>query len=349
MLTQQSKHSLSYLAERFNLELIGQADHCIDGVGTLNSATASQISFLSNPAYRAELPGTRAGAVILKQEDAEACQTNCLVARDPYVSYARIASLYAPVTRQEPGVHPSAVVHPTAKLGSNVAIGPNAVVEADCDIGEACSIGPGVVIGRGCTLGAACLIYANATLYHGTQLGQRVIVHSAVVLGADGFGFAFAGDHWEKVPQLGRVIIGDDCEIGAGTTIDRGANGDTVLEEDIKMDNQCMIGHNVHVGAHTAMAAKAGIAGSARVGRYCLLGGGCGIQGHMEVADRVTIAARSILYYPVTEAGSTWSALIPSQPIAEWQRNLSRLRKLDQLARRVLKLEKKQNGQNNND
>jgi UDP-3-O-[3-hydroxymyristoyl] glucosamine N-acyltransferase len=234
-------------------------------------------------------------------------------------------------------------------LGKNVAIGPKVVIEADCEIGEASSIAPGCLIGRGSKLGAACQLYANVTLYHQTQLGQRVVVHSGAVIGSDGFGFAFAKDHWEKVPQLGRVIIGDDCEIGAGTTIDRGAIGDTVLEEDVRLDNQVMIGHNVYIGAHTAMAAKAGVAGSARIGRYCLLGGGSGVQGHIEIADRVTVAARSNAYYSITEAGSTWTALIPAQPIAEWQRNLSRLRKLDQLARRVFKLERSSTDTNKND
>ncbi|MDZ4731811.1 MAG: UDP-3-O-(3-hydroxymyristoyl)glucosamine N-acyltransferase [Xanthomonadales bacterium] len=349
MLTHQSKYSLLQLAERFDLELKGNPDHFVDGVGTLRAANNSQVSFLANPAYRAELDATQAGAVVLKAGDADCCPTNSLIARDPYLAYARIATLFAPSTRQEAGIHPAAFVHPSARLGKNVAVGPNAVIERDCEIGDACSIGPGSVIGRDSKLGAGCQIYANVTLYHQSHLGQRVIVHSGVVIGSDGFGLAFAGDHWEKVPQLGKVRIGDDCEIGAGSTIDRGAIGDTVLEEDVRTDNQVQIGHNVYVGAHTAMAAKAGIAGSTRVGRYCMLGGGCGIQGHIEIADHVTIAARSIAYYPITEAGSTWSALIPAQPITEWQRNLSRLRKLDQLARKVFKLERSRTDPTEND
>ncbi len=340
MLTSPSTYSLSQLAERFDLELHGNPNHRIEGVGTLRDATETQLSFLANQAYRNEMISTSAGAVVLKETEASACPVNHLVAADPYLAYARIAALFAPVTRQESGIHSSACIHPGVQIGERVAIGPNVVIEADCVIGDACSIGPNTVIGEGSTLGAGCLLYANVTLYHQCHLGQRVIVHSGVVIGADGFGIAFAGDHWEKVPQLGRVIIGDDCEIGANSTIDRGAVGDTVLEEDVRVDNQVQIAHNVRVGAHTAMAACVGIAGSARIGKYCLLGGGCGVQGHIEIADRVTVAARSAVMSSISEAGTTWSALVPAQPLKEWQRNLSRLRKLDQLARTVFKLER---------
>lgn len=340
MLKSQSTYSLSQLAERFSLELRGDPDHRVDGVGTLRSATPLQVSFLANPIYQSDLAFSSAGVVVVKQEHSDACASHCLIADDPYLAYARIAQLFSPKTQQEVGIHPTAVLHPSVVLGENVAIGPQVVIEADCEIGDGSSIGPGCVIGRGSKLGTACQLYANVTLYHQTQLGQRVIVHSGAVLGADGFGIAFAKDHWEKVPQLGRVLIGDDCEIGACTTIDRGAIGDTVLEEDVRIDNLVQIAHNVYIGAHTAMAARVGIAGSARIGRYCLLGGGCGVQGHIEIADRVTIAARSTAYYSITEAGSTWTSLIPAQPITEWQRNLSRLRKLDQLARKVFKLER---------
>ncbi len=340
MLNSQSTYSLSQLAERFSLELKGDPNHLVDGVGTLRGATRSQVSFLANPIYQTDLALSSAGVIVVKQDYRDSCPGHCLVADDPYLAYARIAQLFAPTTQQEVGIHPTAFLHPSVLLGKNVAIGPQAVIEADCEIGDATSIGPGCVIGRGSKLGTGCQLYANVTLYHRTQLGQRVIVHSGAVLGADGFGIAFAKDHWEKVPQLGRVVIGDDCEIGACTTIDRGAIGDTILEEDVRIDNLVQIAHNVYIGAHTAMAAKAGVAGSTRIGRYCLLGGGCGVQGHIEIADRVTIAARSTAYYSIMEAGSTWTSLIPAQPLTEWQRNLSRLRKLDQLARKVFKLER---------
>jgi UDP-3-O-[3-hydroxymyristoyl] glucosamine N-acyltransferase len=339
-MTSQRQYSLLQLAERFNLQLHGNPAHMVNGVGTLRNATASQVSFLANPAYQPDVASSSAGVIVIKADLASSCPGNTLIAADPYLAYARIAKLFAPNTGQAAGIHPSAVIDPSVQLGEGIAIGPSVVIEAGCEIGDGCSIGPGTVIGKGSKLGAACLLYANVTLYHGTQLGHRVIVHSGAVIGADGFGIAFAKDHWEKVPQLGRVVVGDDCEIGACTTIDRGAIGDTVLEEDVRIDNLVQIAHNVHVGAHTAMAARVGIAGSTRIGRYCLLGGGCGIQGHIEIADRVTIAARSTAYYSITEPGSTWTSLIPAQPITEWQRNLSRLRKLDQLARKVFRLER---------
>jgi UDP-3-O-[3-hydroxymyristoyl] glucosamine N-acyltransferase len=216
-----------------------------------------------------------------------------------------------------------------------VVIGPR------CEIGEACSIGPGCVIEADSRLGAGCRLYANVSIGQRVQLGQRVTIHPGAVLGADGFGIAFAADHWEKIPQLGGVVIGDDCEIGANTTIDRGAIEDTVLEEDVRVDNLVQIAHNVHIGAHTAIAALSGIAGSARIGRYCLLAARCGVNGHIEIADHVTLAGDSMAFASIKEAGTTWSGLIPAQPIKQWHRNVLRLHKLDELAKRVRALEGK--------
>ncbi len=338
--TSPSKHRLSDLAARFNLELHGDGQTLIDGVGTLRSATATQASFLANPGYRGDLPATRAGAVILKPEDAGACPTNYLLAPDPYLAYARMACLFASSVTAEPGIHPSAVIDPTARIGDLVSIGPYVVIGARCEIGDGCSIGSATVIEADSHLGPACRIHAHVFIGQKVRLGNRVIVHPGAVLGADGFGIAFAGDHWEKVPQLGGVQIGDDCEIGANTTIDRGAIEDTVLEEDVRIDNLVQIAHNVHVGAHTAIAGMAGIAGSARIGRYCLLAGQSGVSGHVEIADRVTLAAHSVAHHSIEEPGTTWTGLIPSQAISQWQRTLSHLRKLDQLARRLLALER---------
>lgn len=349
MLKNPSKHSLSDLAERFQLELRGQGSTLIDGVGTLRSATPSQVSFLANPGYRSELPSTRAGAVILKSEDAPACPTNCFVTANPYLAYARLASVFDAETPEEPGIHASAVIHATAQMSDGVDIGPHSVIGARSVIGAGTTIGAGSVIGPDCTLGSTCNLHANVTLVRNVHLGDRVIVHAGAVIGADGFGIALAGDHWEKVPQLGGVRIGNDCEIGANTTIDRGAIEDTILEEDVRVDNLVQIAHNVFIGAHTAIAAMVGIAGSAKIGRGCLLAGQCGIFGHVEIADRVTVAAGSFAYHSIEEAGSTWSGLIPSQPIKEWQRNLSRLRKLDELARRIMALEQKTGRANNNE
>jgi UDP-3-O-[3-hydroxymyristoyl] glucosamine N-acyltransferase len=335
-----SNYSLSDLSARYELELRGDGSCMIDGVGTLNSAGPSNITFLANTAYRKDLPATRAGAVILKDSDAGACPSNCLVAEDPYLAYARLAAIFDPRPAAAPGIHESAVVAATAKIGDGVSIGPNAVVGDACEIGAACTIGPGSVLYGECRLGAGCLLHANVTLGYGVRMGQRVIVHPGAVIGADGFGIAFATDHWEKVPQLGGVVIGDDCEIGCNTTIDRGAIGDTVLEEDVRIDNLCQIGHNVHFGAHTAMAGLSGVAGSTIIGKYCLIAGGSGFSGHLEIADKTTLAASTRAFRSIREPGTSWSAQLPAQPIREWQRNLSRLRKLDELARRVRDLEK---------
>ncbi|NNK33714.1 MAG: UDP-3-O-(3-hydroxymyristoyl)glucosamine N-acyltransferase [Xanthomonadales bacterium] len=335
-----SKHRLSDLSARFELELRGDGDALIDGVGTLESAGGSQITFLANPSYRRQLPHTKAGAVILREADAGDCPVNCLVADDPYVAYARVATLFDPRPKAVPGIHPTAVIADSAHVGCDVSIGPGVVVGEDCTIGDGCTVRPGTVIEDGCRLGDGCLLYANVSLGYGVILGKRVIVHPGAVIGADGFGIAFAGDHWEKVPQIGTVIIGDDCEIGANSCVDRGAVGDTVLEEDVRIDNLCQIGHNVQVGAHTAIAGTGGAAGSARIGRNCLLAGGAAVAGHISIADRTTIGADSKVFRSIEEPGQTWSAQLPATPIRDWQRNLSRLRKLDELARRVRALEK---------
>jgi UDP-3-O-[3-hydroxymyristoyl] glucosamine N-acyltransferase len=339
MQSNSRQYSLSDLSARFQLELRGDGAKLIGAVGTLADAGSGAIAFLANPAYRKQLPQTRAGAVILQEADAEDCPTNCLVARDPYLAYARVASLFDPRPAAPPGIHPSAVIAESARLGSNLSVGPHVVIGDDCQIGDGCTIGPGCVLEAGATLGAACRLYANVSIGYGVQIGQRVIIHPGAVIGADGFGIAFAGDHWEKVPQVGTVHVGDDCEIGANSCIDRGAVGDTVLEEDCRLDNLVQIGHNVVVGAHTAIAAMGGAAGSARIGRFCLLGGQAAVNGHHSIADRTTLAAASKAMKSIDEPGTTWSSLMPARPIREWQRTLARLRKLDALAQRVHNLE----------
>ena len=344
MAPSETTHRLGELAARFELELRGDPDAVIDGVGTLGGATPSQVSFLANRAYRTDLAATQAGAVILRDSDADACPTHCLVAPDPYLAYARIATLFDSRPAAPPGIHPTAVIDPGSTLGNDVSIGAHVVIGADCTIGDGCRIGPGCVLEAACELGPGCRLHANVSLGHGVRLGRRVIVHAGAVIGADGFGIAFAGDHWEKVPQVGSVEIGDDCEIGANTCVDRGAIENTVLEEDVRLDNLCQIGHNVRIGAHSAFAGGSAVGGSAHVGRYCLVGGHAGIAGHIVVADRTTIAAKTAVLRSITEPGLTWSGVIGAQPIRAWQKNLSRLLKLDELARRVKNMEKNPRG-----
>jgi len=321
-------HTLARLAERFELQLLGDGEQVIDCVGTLADGSPTAIAFLANRSYKSQLIDTRAGAVILAEADAADCPVNALVAADPYLAYARIATLFDPRPVPQAGVHPSAQVHESARLADTVAVGPCAVIGANASVAAGCIIGPGCVVSEDAVLDEACRLVANVTLGHGVVLGKRVIVHPGAVIGADGFGIARGPDGWEKVPQLGSVRIGDDCEIGANSCIDRGAIGDTVLEEDVRIDNLVQIGHNCHIGAHTAMAAFAGVSGSTRVGRNCLFAGRSGAHGHITIADGVTVAAATMVQKDIMEPGTVWASGIPARPIREWHRALGHLRKL---------------------
>jgi UDP-3-O-[3-hydroxymyristoyl] glucosamine N-acyltransferase len=326
--------SLDALATQFGLELRGDGTTPIAGVATLARAGATQLAFLANPAYRRELAHSRAAAIVLRAADAERWSGPALLADDPYVAFARIAALFEARPAFVAGIHPSAsidasaIVDPAAHVGAFVSIG------ARSRIGAGASIGPGCVIGEDCVVGGDSELVARVTLVTRVRLGRRVRVHPGAVLGADGFGLAMAGGRWIKVPQLGGVSIGDDCEIGANTTIDRGALDDTVLEEDVRLDNQIQVGHNVVVGAHTAMAGCAAIAGSARIGRYCLIGGGAGVVGHITLGDRVTVTAMSLVTHSLEGPGE-FSSGTPIQENRLWRRNAARFRHLDALARQI--------------
>ena len=331
--------SLGQIAERFALELRGDPALAIRGVATLAEAGADQVGFLANPRYRTQLAHARAGAIVLHARDADAWSGACLVAGDPYVAFARVASLFERQPADAPGIHPSAVVAAGAVVADSASVGPFCVIEDGAVVGDGARIGPHCVIGRGCTVGAQARLVARVTLVQDVALGKRVLVHPGAVIGADGFGLAFErGDadpgHWIKVPQLGGVVIGDDCEIGANTTIDRGALGDTVLEEDVRLDNQIQIAHNVRIGAHTALAGCSAVAGSATIGRYCLIGGSAGILGHLSIADRVTVTAMSLVTHSIREAGD-YSSGTPIQPNRQWRRNAARFKHLDDMARRL--------------
>ena len=326
--------ALGDIAARFGLRLAGgDATQTITGVASLAVAGADRIGFLANPRYRGQLATTAAGAVILREADAAACPRPCLIAADPYVAFARVAGLFEPHPAIPAGIHPSAVVAPGAQVDPQASIGPLCVIETGAVIAAGASLGPHCSIGPRCVVGAGCRLVARVTLVQDVRLGQRVLIHPGAVLGADGFGLAFDRDHWLKVPQLGGVVIGDDCEIGANTTIDRGALGDTVLEEDVRLDNQIQIAHNVRIGAHSALAGCAAVAGSATIGRYCLIGGGAGILGHLSVADRVTVTAMSLVTHSIREAGE-YSSGTPIQPNRQWRRNAARFKHLDEIVRR---------------
>ena len=336
---QSTTYTAAALAERFGLSLRGDGDAVVESVATLAGAGPRQLSFLSNPRYRSQLAGSAAGVVVVREDDAGGLDRTLLVARDPYVAFAKIAALFDPVPAANPGVHPSAVVDGSAVVDPGAEIGPLACVGARSRVGPGAIVGPGCIIGEDCTIGAGSRLVARVTLVRRVRLGERVLVHPGAVLGADGFGLAMDAGRWIKVPQQGGVVVGDDCEIGANTTIDRGAMGDTVLEEDVRLDNQIQIAHNVRIGAHTAMAGCVAVAGSTTIGRYCLIGGAAGIVGHISICDRVTITAMALVTASIDAPGE-YSSGTPLMDNRSWRRSAARFRQLDALARQVQALGK---------
>ena len=331
--------TVSELATELGVELIGAGDGLLDGVATLEHASNTQLSFLANPAYRPKLASTHAGAVIVSPQDAGNCIRPALVADNPYAVWAKALRFLYPAKKVSAGIADTAVIDPSASVDASAAIGHHCVIGADCVIGPGAEIGPQSVVESGVEIGAHTRLVANVFIGHSCRLGQRVLIHPGVVIGADGFGIAMDQGHWQKVPQLGAVVIGDDCEIGANTTIDRGALGDTVLSEDVRIDNQVQIAHNVSIGAHTAVAGCVGVAGSTHIGSYCMIAGASGIGGHLHITDKVVITAMSTVVSSIHESG-TYGSGIPAQPHQRWKRILVRLSKLDDWISRIKKLEK---------
>ena len=332
-------YRIDELARHFGLETRGDTTRVIRGVAPLARAAHDRLAFLANPRYAGDLARTGAGVVVLHAEHADASPVPVLIAKDPYLAYARIAALFEHAPAPEPGIHPSATIAEDARIAESASVGPGCVVESGAVIEAGAVLGPGCVVGPDCTVGAQSRLGAHVTLVTRVTLGRRVLVHAGAVLGADGFGLARGEDGWVKVPQLGGVRVGDDCEIGANTTVDRGALEDTVLEEDVRLDNQIQIAHNVRIGAHTALAGCAAVAGSATIGRDCLIGGSAGILGHLEIADRVTITAMTLVTHSIREAG-VYSSGAPIEENRAWRRNAARMRQLDAMARRIAALEK---------
>ncbi|MBO9716056.1 MAG: UDP-3-O-(3-hydroxymyristoyl)glucosamine N-acyltransferase [Pseudoxanthomonas sp.] len=326
--------SAAELAERFSLQLHGDGSTVVRGVATLANAGPEQLAFLANPRYRPQLAASGAGVVVLGADDAPSATGTALVAKDPYAAFARISALFERVPARAPGIHPSAVIDPSAEVSADAYIGPFVSIGARSKVGPGCVIGPGCSIGEDCELDAGCELQARVTLVARVRLGKRVRILPGAVLGAAGFGLAMEAGRWLNVPQLGGVVVGDDCEIGANSCIDRGALDDTMLDEDVRIDNLVQIGHNVRIGAHTAIAGSAAVAGSARIGRYCLIGGGAGVVGHLEIADKVTITARSLVTHTIREPGE-YSSGTPLTDNRTWRKNAARFKQLDALARRV--------------
>lgn len=332
-------YSLREIVALFGGEIIGDADIRVRRVATLESAAADSIAFLANERYAAQAQSTQAGAVILAATATAATHVPCIVCENPYAYFAHVSALFNPPRRALPGVHASAVVDAAARVHPSAEIGAHALVSRGTEIGEGAVVGAGAFLGENVRLGRDSRLHARVAIYDGCVLGERVVVHSGVVIGADGFGIAFEQERWLKVPQIGRVLIGDDVEIGANTTIDRGAIDDTVIEDGVKLDNQIQIAHNVHVGAHTAIAACTGISGSVRIGRHCRIGGGVGIAGHLRIADHVEISGHTAITKSI-EAPGVYSGVYPFEPNRDWRRNAAQLRHLAELGRRVAALER---------
>ena len=332
--------SLGELAERFDCELIGDTDVLVERLGSLADAGPDALSFLASKTYKNQLPSTRAAAVILRADDAADCPVAALVSDDPYASYARMAAVVCPPPAYEPGIHTAAFVAGSARVSASAHVAANAVIEEDAEIGENVYVAPGAVVGPRCTVGKGSRILANATLVRDVVVGERCILHSACVVGSDGFGNAMTPDGWVKVPQVGGVRIGDDVEIGASSTIDCGAVGDTVIGNGVRIDNQVHIAHNVRVGDHTAMAACVGISGSVTIGKRCMFAGMSGAAGHLEICDDVVILGKGMVSKSITRPG-TYAGKFPVEEARTWNRRVASLRRLDKLQSRVSELEKK--------
>ncbi len=337
-MTHKKRYSLKEVASFLAIDLNGDSECQIDGLGTLTGAGPTQLSFLSNKSYISQLSQTSAAAVIVSEEFADKCPVNSLISENPYVSFAQSTALFLPERDQIGGVHESAVIAPDVKLPSSVSIAPHVVIESGVEIGENCSIGAGSYIGKGAKIRANSILHSHVSLYHGVELGHNAIVHSGAVIGADGFGFAFDGERSIKIHQLGSVDIGDDVEIGAGTTIDRGAIENTVIGNGVKIDNQVQIGHNTRIGDHSVICGCTAIAGSAIIGKYCVLGGASGMVGHISIADGVQVSAMSLVNKSITESG-TYSSGTGQMKTTDWKRAVVRFQQLDGIAKRVKELE----------
>jgi UDP-3-O-[3-hydroxymyristoyl] glucosamine N-acyltransferase len=328
----QEGFSLGELAVRFGLELAGEPSTRVSHVATLPQGSAGSLSFLADSRHRRELATTRASAVLLGAADAPSCPVAALIAPNPRLSFARIASLLHPETQPDPGVHPTAVVAPGARIASTASVGALVVIEGEVEIGAGADIGPGCIVQRGARVGSGTRLVARVNLYPGVTVGSRCLIHAGAVIGADGFGFAPDQGTWVKIPQVGSVRIGDDVEIGANTTIDRGAIGDTVVEEGAKLDNQIQVGHNVTIGAHTAIAACTGISGSTVLGKRNMVGGMVGFAGHLTITDDVMITGCSLVSASIRAPGS-YSSGMPAVPTRAWRRMVAHLRRFGEKER----------------
>lgn len=333
-------YTLGEIVSRLGGELLGDAATRIGQVAALETALPGNISFYTGGRFRKQLEATRAGAVILSQENRDATNKPRIVCSNPSAYFARVTGLLNPPDSISAGIHPSAVVAADAVIATSASVGPFAFVGRGVRIGERAVIGAGCAIGDKVEIGDDAHLFPRVVIYHQCLLGARVIIHSGAVIGADGFGLAHEEGRWLKIPQIGRVVIGDDVEIGANTTIDRGALEDTVIEEGVKLDNQIQVAHNVRIGAHSAMAGCVGIAGSARIGRNCTVGGAGMILGHLNIADNVSVSSGTLITKSISKPGAYTSAM-PFSTHEQWLKNAAHLRHLDSMADKIRQLEQK--------
>ncbi|MDD1795250.1 UDP-3-O-(3-hydroxymyristoyl)glucosamine N-acyltransferase [Enterovibrio makurazakiensis] len=331
--------TLAELAEKLGAELHGDGTVAISSIAGMDKAADGQITFLSSSKYRKHLAQCQASAVMVKEADLAYCSGNALVVKDPYLGYALTAQLLDSTPRCATDIAPSAYVSPLATLGEGVSIGHNAVIEDGAELGANVQIGAGCFVGKNAKLGANTKLWANVSVYHGVQIGASCLVQSGTVIGSDGFGYANDKGRWIKIPQVGTVLIGDRVEIGACTTIDRGALDDTVISDGVIIDNLCQIAHNVEIGENTAIAGATVIAGSTKIGKHCVFGGACVVNGHIEIADGTTITGMGMVMRPITEPGM-YSSGIPLQANREWRKTAARVMKIEDMHKRLKAVEK---------
>ena len=332
--------TLAELATITGGELHGDSQAVVRGLAPMDRAQEGDITFLSNPKYSKHLASCKATVIMVKATERELCPSNALVVADPYVAFAKVTqALDTTPAPASGGIAPSAVVADDAKLGENVSIGANAVIESGVELGDHVIIGAGCFIGKNAKIGNHTKLWANVSIYHNVVLGEHCLVQSSTVIGSDGFGYANERGEWIKIPQLGSVHIGNRVEIGACTTIDRGALDDTVIEDNVILDNQLQIAHNVHIGYGTAMAGGTIVAGSTTIGKYCIIGGASVLNGHIQIADGVTITGMGMVMRSIEEKGM-YSSGIPLQTNKEWRKTAARVHRIDDMNKRLKAVEK---------
>lgn len=331
--------TLSHIIAQLGGELRG-TDISVHNVAPATHAQKHEITFLANPKYKQEVSDSQAGAIIVSAKAADSFpERNLIIAPDPYLYFAQVARLFHPIIRARAGIHPTAVIEESATVPASCEIGANVYIGANTILGENCRILANTVIEHNCTLGEESILHPNVTIYHGCTLGKRVEIHSGSIIGADGFGLAFTGKDWFKIPQTGAVTLGDDVEIGANTTIDRGAMSDTIVGKGSKIDNLIQLAHNTKIGEHTVIAAMAGISGSTEIGNYCIIGGRVSAVGHIQIADKTTIGGGTNITHSITESGQHIASIFPMLPYKEWTRNAVHIKNLNEMSKRIKALE----------